>query len=58
MNAKPYFPAINLGSIASLLTLRQQMDAHPDYLQHADCPYDENTREQLARVMAPRTVEV
>ena len=58
MNAKPYYPSINLGSIASMVTLRQQMDTHPDYLTNDSCPYDEHTRDQLARVFAAREIEV
>lgn len=57
MNIKPYYPTLNLGSLASLQTLRQQMDLHPDYLEREDCPYDQDTREQLGLIMAPREIE-
>lgn len=58
MTTKAYYPAINLGSIASLAALRQQMDLHPDYLTDEGCPYDQSTRDQLERILAPRVVEV
>ena len=57
MNSKPYYPVLNLGAIASLKTLRQQLDAHPDYLSREECPYDEDVREELAKIMAVREVE-
>lgn len=56
--SNPFYPNLNLGALASLMAIRQQMDAHEDYLTNAACPYDEDTREQLARVMATKTVEV
>lgn len=56
--SKPYFPNINLGAVASLVTLRQQSDLYPDYFDHQDCPYDQETRDQLKRVLAPKVVEV
>lgn len=56
--SKPFYPNLNLGALASLATIRSQMDAHEDYLTHEDCPYEETTREQLAQLLAVRTVEV
>ena len=58
MSSKPYYPTINLGAIASLMTLRQQIDAHPDYFEQDNCPYDDDTKEQLLRVMATKVIEV
>lgn len=53
----PYYPNLHLGAIASLLTLRQQSEMHGDYLDNEACPYDEDTKDQLRRLLAPTIVE-
>lgn len=58
MSVKPFYPSINLGGIAALLSLRQQMEAHADYLSRDECPYDEDTKDNINRIMAVRVVEV
>ena len=58
MSIQPYFPTINLAQLATISTLRQQMETHEDYLKHPDCPYDQSTREQIARLLTPKVVEV
>lgn len=55
--SKPYYPKIDLGSMAALTTVRQQMTLFEDYLTHADCPYDKDTRGRLERMFAPNVVE-
>lgn len=55
---KPYYPTMNLGALAALRTLRQQLGLHPGYLDQPDCPYDDDTREQLKELLAPKIVEV
>lgn len=56
--SQPFYPNLNLGAIASLMAMRQQMDSHEDYFTNDACPYDEDTREQLQRIFATKTVEV
>lgn len=56
--SSPFYPQINLGALAALMALKQQIEAHEDYLTNPACPYDEDTREQLAKLLAPKTVEV
>lgn len=53
----PFYPNLNLGALASLMAMRQQMELHEDYLDNKACPYDDDTREQLKRLLAPRIVE-
>lgn len=56
--SNPYFPNINLGAVASFATMRQQLELHPTYFDDVSCPYDDDTREQLKRIFAPKVVEV
>lgn len=55
--SQPYYPNLNLGALASLMTLRQQMEVHPNYLTLPECPYEEDTVEQIERIMAPQIIE-
>jgi hypothetical protein len=38
--------------------IKQQLEAREDYLTSDDCPYDQDTREQLTKLLAPKIVEV
>lgn len=53
---KPYYPTINLGALASLTTIKQQSEAHEDYLDREECPYDEDTRDTLRRLLLKEVV--
>jgi hypothetical protein len=54
----PFYPQINLGSLAALMAIKQQREARDDYFADVACPYDEDTREQLEKLLAPKTIEV
>jgi len=53
----PFFPQIDPRSLASLLTVKQQLDSNPDYLKEEDCPYDEDTVADLTMLLAPKVIE-
>lgn len=53
----PYYPKLDLGTLAAVMTIRQQMELFEDYLTHKDCPFDNDTQKQLAKLFAVRTVE-
>lgn len=56
--SQAFFPQINIGALAALLAIKQQLEANEDYLNSDTCPYDEDTREQLTRLLAPKIVEI
>lgn len=56
--SKAYYPQINIGALASLAAMKAQLDANPDYFTNDACPYDQGTRDQLAKLLEPKTVEV
>lgn len=54
--SQAFYPQLNLGALAALMAVKQQLEAHEDYL--ANSPYDEDTREQMEKLLAPKIVEV
>jgi hypothetical protein len=54
---KTYFPQLDPRALASLLTIKSQLDVNPDYLSDDNCPYDDMTREDLTKILAPKVVE-
>lgn len=52
-----YYPKLDLSAVASLSGVYQQMELHSDYLDNANCPYDDVTKEQLRKMLAPRVIE-
>lgn len=57
MTSQAYYPKIDLGAVAAFLTIRQQMTQFEDYLDSSDCPYDKDTKKQLARLLTTEVVE-
>lgn len=55
--AKPYYPNLDLGALASLMAIRNQSELFPDYLERKDCPYDSDTKVQLKKLIEVREVE-
>jgi hypothetical protein len=53
-----FYPQINLGALAGVAAIKQQIEAREDYLTADDCPYDQDTRDQLTKLLAPKIVEV
>lgn len=56
--SQAFYPQLNLGALAGLLAIKQQMEAHEDYFTSDACPYDEDAREQLSKLLATKVVEV
>lgn len=56
--SKPFYPKIDLTTVAALRTLHQQFKLHDGYLENPDCPYDKDTAQTLAKIMSPEVVEV
>lgn len=53
-----YFPAINPGVLSALMTIRQQLDLNPAYLDDAAAPYDPDVKDLIRDLVAVRTVEI
>lgn len=52
------YPPLRLAALNQLASLQTQMEADPEFLENDDCPYDNETKELLAKLLKPRTVEV
>lgn len=55
--SKPFYPKLDLTAVAALRTLHQQYRLHEGYLDNPDCPYDDDTKAVLEKIMAPETIE-
>lgn len=56
--ARPYYPNLDLSVLASVKTVRQQMDMHEGYFDNLACPYDKRTKEELLVLLTPQVREV
>ena len=54
---QPYYPKLDLGSLASIMVIRQQTEMFEDYFENKACPYDEDTKRQLQKLFAVIEVE-
>lgn len=52
------YPPLRLAALNQLASLQAQLEADGDFLNHDDCPYDNETKELLTKLLMPRTVEV
>jgi hypothetical protein len=55
--SQPYYPKLDLGGLASLMTIRTQLGMFEDYLDRKECPYDADTVGQINRLLETRVVE-
>jgi len=53
-----YYPAITSGPLMALSTIKQQLDLDAGYLDRDDCMYDEQTKEDIRKLLAPTIIEV
>lgn len=51
------FPPLRLGVMASLIQLKERVDADPDFLKTPDCPYDAETVRAIYSLFAPKVIE-
>lgn len=52
------YPALRLAALSALVELQKDLAADPKFLEHEECPYDNDTKEVLRALITPRTVEV
>lgn len=52
-----YYPNIDIGLLAGLMTIHNQMELHEGYLESKECPYDTDTKERLSKMFAPKVIE-
>lgn len=51
------FPPLRMGVLASLMPLREALEADPAILDSPECPYDNETKDLLRKLVTPRVVE-
>lgn len=52
------YPTLRLGVLQGLAELKANVDADPQYLRAADCPYDNDTIAMIERLFAAKEIEV
>lgn len=52
------YPPLRLAALNALADLKTTMAANPEFLNHEDCPYDNETKDLLRNLLEARVVEV